>query len=110
MSENKYETTLEVWKEWEKEEFPGSLKEWLEDKIKPKDPLFKKWTATPKEVFQNFALFKERFADELDNKLVEGVCCDLCEKFETDRCPVKNADPWSRHKDYCGEFEPEEGK
>jgi hypothetical protein len=36
--------------------------------------------------------------------LVEGICCEHCVFFEHPLCPVSSADPWSRHKDYCGNF------
>ena len=67
---NKYETTLDVFEEWKKT--PGeklwdhSFVKFLTEKTKPEDPLFEKWTTAPKEIFQNFALFKEYFADDLN--------------------------------------------
>jgi len=40
------------------------------------------------------------------NGVVEGICCDLCKKFSTKRCPVLTADPWSRFQGFCHEYEP----
>jgi len=34
----------------------------------------------------------------------EGVCCELCVKLGTKKCPIKNADPWSLCRNYCNEF------
>jgi hypothetical protein len=38
--------------------------------------------------------------------LLEGVCCAYCGKFQTGACPVQTASPWSRWKDFCGEYTP----
>ena len=38
--------------------------------------------------------------------LLKGVCCAYCVKFETGACPVRTASPWSRWKDFCGEYTP----
>ncbi len=43
---------------------------------------------------------KEKVAEAF----VVGICCEYCDKFNTGSCPVVTADPWSRWKDYCGEF------
>ena len=42
-----------------------------------------------------------------DKELIFGVCCEYCNKFEKDECPVKLASPWSRW-DYCNHFRDKE--
>ena len=42
-------------------------------------------------------------------ELIVGICCEYCIKFESGDCPVINADSWSRHKNFCSEFENGEG-
>jgi hypothetical protein len=36
---------------------------------------------------------------------IVGKCCASCATFDRKECPVKNADPWSRWKDYCSNYE-----
>ena len=38
----------------------------------------------------------------------KGKCCEYCVKQEKPECPVKNAEPWSRWKNFCSEFEENE--
>jgi hypothetical protein len=38
----------------------------------------------------------------------KGKCCEYCVKHEKPECPVKNAEPWSRWKNFCSEFEENE--
>jgi len=38
--------------------------------------------------------------------MLNGVCCEFCSKHEKNkRCPVKDASPWSRWKNFCSEYE-----
>ena len=39
-----------------------------------------------------------------------GKCCEYCTKHEKPECPVKNAEPWSRWKNFCSEFDKNEIK
>lgn len=39
----------------------------------------------------------------------EGICCEFCKKQESSLCPIESASPWSRWKNFCNEFEDEEG-
>jgi hypothetical protein len=41
---------------------------------------------------------------------IDGICCELCIKKESNDCPVKNASPWSRWKNFCNEFTDRNGK
>jgi hypothetical protein len=45
---------------------------------------------------------------DLRNNIVIGVCCAYCRHYERPACPVKTADPWSKFKDFCGEYVPSE--
>jgi len=38
--------------------------------------------------------------------MIDGVCCQYCEHFESRDCPVGAASPWSRWRDFCGKYEP----
>ncbi len=38
-------------------------------------------------------------------KMVNGVCCQYCIKFEQPLCPVKTASPWSRWGNFCNAYE-----
>lgn len=42
----------------------------------------------------------------MPSTIVQGVCCQYCLKFEEHSCPVKTASPWSRWKNYCSEYAP----
>lgn len=35
----------------------------------------------------------------------KGKCCEYCTKHEQPECPVKSAEPWSRWRNFCSEFE-----
>lgn len=35
----------------------------------------------------------------------KGKCCEYCIKHEKPECSVKNAEPWSRWRNFCSEFE-----
>jgi hypothetical protein len=48
--------------------------------------------------------------DDTRNKIVIGVCCAYCRHFDKPACPVKQASPWSRFKDFCGEYVPSESQ
>ena len=37
---------------------------------------------------------------------LKGVCCQYCIHFEKTSCPIQNASPWSRWKNWCNEYEP----
>jgi hypothetical protein len=37
-------------------------------------------------------------------------CCAACRYFESKRCPVKAAEPWSRWGNYCSEFQNKQGE
>jgi len=39
-----------------------------------------------------------------DTGFVKGVCCAYCKHFEKESCPIKEASPWSRWKNYCSEY------
>jgi hypothetical protein len=49
-------------------------------------------------------------ADELSEMAkglyVDGVCCQYCRWFETPQCPVTDASPWSRWKNWCNMYTP----
>ena len=38
---------------------------------------------------------------------LSGVCCAYCLRFETSRCPIKTAEPWSRWQNWCNAYEPD---
>ena len=33
--------------------------------------------------------------------MIYGICCNYCRHFEEKECPVKSADPWSKHEAFC---------
>ena len=42
-----------------------------------------------------------------EHDLIPGVCCAVCRFFECDdACQMKTASPWSRHRSFCHEYEP----
>ena len=43
----------------------------------------------------------------LDAGLVMGVCCAYCKHFEKESCPIKEASPWSKWRNYCSEYIPD---
>ena len=45
----------------------------------------------------------------IEDDLLVGVCCQYCTKFEGE-CPIKNASPWSRWKNFCSEYDPNKDK
>lgn len=53
----------------------------------------------------------EPAADEgvpvLRQEQVYGVCCQYCQHFKTDHCPVTDASPWSRWRNFCSEYSPD---
>ena len=42
----------------------------------------------------------------MSGELLNGVCCQYCQHFETSECPVQTASPWSRWGNWCSEYQP----
>jgi len=75
---NKYKTTQEVRSEWISEGSKGDFDVFIKNKLKPKDPLFEKWSKFYKDTYDSaviddeeckqsfFVRFKEIFSDELN--------------------------------------------
>ncbi len=41
----------------------------------------------------------------LDDYFVNGICCNLCIKHDTNNCPIDRVLSWSHETDYCGKFQ-----
>jgi hypothetical protein len=44
----------------------------------------------------------------MDECLITGVCCAYCSHFQHPRCPVKTAAPWSKFRQFCADYVPNE--
>lgn len=40
---------------------------------------------------------------------IDGVCCEYCRHKDSAECPVSDAAPWSRWKNWCSKYEPDPG-
>jgi hypothetical protein len=38
--------------------------------------------------------------------MLDGVGCIYCDKYESKRCPIISASPWSKYKNFCSEYRP----
>lgn len=59
------------------------------------------WSPELKFIFMQIAKLTSKI-EEI--KKIEK-CCGICKKFEKSNCPVHSANPWSKWKNYCNEFD-----
>ena len=47
----------------------------------------------------------------LDEYFINGICCHLCIKHDTQDCPVETVkNKWTHETDFCGKFESRESR
>lgn len=59
---------------------------------------------------KDFAPPVSGFESTGDNCFFDNIACCFCINQESSDCPVKSANNWSRHKNFCNEFENSEGE